>query len=548
MTRFPLFAGIALPLLLAAPSDAFEPGEIEAALAVARDVEADVLWLADDAREGRYPGSAGWLASQEYLIDQLEPFAVGLVPGEQGRAAFRQLFLDEGSWGDLVLTNIVAVIPGSDLADEYVVVGGHYDHLTPARCRNVGDDDLCNGANDNAAGTAATLAVARAIAALPAPPRRSIVIALWDDEEYGLDGSRHFVQEAPLVPLTDIAAYVNLDLLGANLAPSARRFSFAVGPETGGALLEQITADAVAAVGLDMRPLSQTFGQDRSDYTWFVAESVPFVFFGDSTNACYHSAADEIELVDFGKLAQQAEIAFRVVLALSESDERPTFVGATGLDRYADLVVLSDVLTSALADLEHISAEPGGCVQAGPGSCREDLVALEATARGWVDAGPGDYVSGAAIVAALGAIDVARFGLPCDATLLPEPDAGALLGAGAVLSLARWRRRRVRRARARSSSTSSTPSPQPPSVSRHGAVQFGSGVPGPSASILPSRSLSTSSSQAGSSRFDSGSRQPGSPPATRKSVSPSPSFSAPSSHAIAGAFSETSSASLQPGS
>lgn len=433
-------AGIAAPLLVALSPSALEPGDLEAAAAVARDVEGDVLWLADDAREGRYPGSAGWLATQEYLIDQLEPFAVGLVPGEEGRAAFRQVFLDAGRWGDLELANIVARIPGSDLADEYVIVGAHYDHLTPGRCQAFEGDDLCNGATDNAAGTAAALAVARAIAALPEPPRRSIVIALWDVEEYGLTGSRYFVDH-PLVPLEDVAAYVNLDLIGANLAPSTRRFSFAIGPETGGPLLEQITAEAIAAVGLDVRPLSQTFGQERSDYIWFLNQFIPFVYFGDSTNACYHTGADEIDLVDFGKLADQAEIAFRVVRSLAWSDERPTFVGATALDGYEDLVALADVLTAALADTEHVFDEPGGCPLAGPGSCREDLVALEAAARESVEAGPEDYTNGAAIYYALGAIDVARYGFPCDATLLPEPASAAAAGAAAVLGLAARRRR-----------------------------------------------------------------------------------------------------------
>jgi hypothetical protein len=353
------------------------------------------------------------------------------VPGEAGRAAFRQLFQDEARWGDLVLANIVGVIPGSDLADEYVVVGAHYDHLTPQRCRDVGDDDLCNGATDNAAGVAATLAVARAIAALPAPPRRSIVLALWDVEEYGLTGSLYFINH-PLVPLEDIVAYVNLDLIGANLVPSARNTSFAVGPETGGPLLEQMTADAIAAVGLDTRPLSQTFGQERSDYHWFVQQEVPFVYFGDSTNACYHSAADDLDLVDLGKLSKQSEIAFRLVRSLSESDERPVFVPATQLDSYQDLVSLSEVITNALDDLEHVFE-----------SHREDLIALEVQVREWVEAGPENYANGSAFVAALGAIEVATDGFPCDATLLPEPEAGPAAAAAVILWLGarRWRRR-----------------------------------------------------------------------------------------------------------
>lgn len=428
MTRTTSLAA-ALGLLFAAhAAAALEPGTLDAAVAIARDVRTDVLWLADDAREGRYPGSDGWLATQEYLIDQLEPIADGLMPGLTGRTAHRQLFLNAG-WGELVLSNVVAVIPGSDLSEEFVVVGAHYDHLTPQRCRDVGEDDLCNGANDNAAGVAAALAVARAVAALPAPPRRSIVIALWDGEEYGLIGSKHFVEQPP-VPLGDVAAYVNLDLLGANLAPSARRFSFAVGPESGGALLEQMTADAIAAVDLDTRPLSQVFGQDRSDYVWFLNTGIPIVFFGDSTNACYHGADDEIPLVDFRKLEDQAEIAFRLVLDLATSDERPPYTPVMRLDAYPDLVALSDVLTSTLQDLEHVAENR-----------REELIGLEAMARERVGLGPEAYQQGWAALAGLGAIDIARTAFPCDARLLPEPEA-APAAAALVLALLGARSRR----------------------------------------------------------------------------------------------------------
>jgi hypothetical protein len=436
--RSRVLAGLAaagLALAVTSPAAAFEPEDVEAAVAIARDVRADVEWLADDARAGRYPGSQGWLDTQDYLIDQLEPIAQGLVDAP-GSAAFLQHFLGSHEAFDpdeLVLANVVAMIPGGDLADEYVIVGGHYDHLMPERCRERDGDDLCNGAMDNAAGTAAVLAIARAIAALPAPPRRSIVFALWDAEEYGLVGSQHFVVSDPLVPLEDVAAYVNLDLLGSNLAPSARHMSFAVGAETGGALLQQMARDAIAEVDLDVRLLSQIFGQERSDYVWFREPgSVPFIYFSDSTNACYHTGNDEIELVDFGKLADEAEVAFRVVLALAEADERPSFVPPPPLtDAYEDLVVMADVLASVLPDLDLLD-EP----------YRQQLVNLEAQARQGVEAGPENYANLTAGVIALQAIQIAENGFACDPTLLPEPSAASFAALGALVALARARRRR----------------------------------------------------------------------------------------------------------
>jgi hypothetical protein len=68
---------------------------------------------------------------------------------------------------------------------------------------------------------------------------------------------------------------------------------------------------------------------------------VPIVFFSDATNGCYHSANDEVAIVDFAKLGARAEIGFRVVPALAESAERPSLRPLAALDTYDDLVVRS---------------------------------------------------------------------------------------------------------------------------------------------------------------------------------------------------------------
>ena len=156
-----------------------------------------------------------------YLLDVLRPIVVGAGPGA-GDAAFLQPF--EGG------TNVVAVIEGTDLADEYVMVGAHYDHVTSCEGFDPADT-ICNGATDNATGTAAVLEIARSIAR--APTWRSVIIALWDREEDGLLGARHYVAN-PLVPLGDTVAYINFDILGANILPGLRTTHFALGAETGG--------------------------------------------------------------------------------------------------------------------------------------------------------------------------------------------------------------------------------------------------------------------------------------------------------------------------
>lgn len=347
-----LFPALVVALIGLSPftrAGAFTPEEIETAARSAQPrINGLVKQLASDRVEGRNNDSPGSLLAQQYILAWLKRYTVGINGAASGDDAYKQPFVQDNKRG----TNLLGVIPGRELPDEYVIVGGHYDHLG-RRCESAGpaEDDICNGATDNAAGTAAVTSIARALRRLPTAPRRSIVIALWDAEEDGLAGSQYYV-EHPLVPLAQTVANVNIDLIGANLLPSVSDISFAVAPETGGELLRSLTAAAIAPSWLRTQMVSYVFGQDRSDYKNFADHQIPTVFFGDSTGACYHTTGDELRQVDWKKLRAQSQIAFRLTVALSESDTRPTFVPLTSvLATYDDAVAVHRVLTQGLTDI-----------------------------------------------------------------------------------------------------------------------------------------------------------------------------------------------------
>jgi hypothetical protein len=190
-------------------------------------------------------------------------------------------------------------------------------------------DRICNGATDDAAGVAAVLSIAQAIADQPTRPRRSVIFALWDEEEDGLLGSQYFVFSHPLVPLDKITAYVNFDIQGANLLPSLRTTTFAVGAESGGSPLQNIVRAAAGRGALDTAILSTIFGQGRSDHATFQGAGVPSVFFTDATGPCYHTAQDEIGVVDFGKLDQQISTALDVTRQLAQTSTPPVYAFGT---------------------------------------------------------------------------------------------------------------------------------------------------------------------------------------------------------------------------
>jgi Peptidase family M28 len=348
-----LFAFVLVLLLGATLAAAPTLDEIDAgARRAGKGLKGLVRRLASNKLEGRNNDTQGSLLAQQFIVKKLMKIGDGLAPGS-GSLAYLQPFTRNNDTG----ANLLAVIPGRELPDEYVMVGAHYDHLG-TNCETTPsdpDDEICNGATDNASGTAVVLAVGKALAKLKEPPRRSVILALWDAEEDGLEGSAHYAAD-PLVPLEQTIAYVNLDIQGAVLTPSLQNYTIAVGSETGGAVLRGIVEAAVATQTLDYAFFSYAFGQDRSDYANFgnATARVPTVFFGDSTGACYHTTGDELSQVDFRKLAQQSAVAFRTVLALAEADEAPTYVEpGSPLVSYDDAVALRDVIARGIpADLD----------------------------------------------------------------------------------------------------------------------------------------------------------------------------------------------------
>jgi len=313
----------------------------------------DIGRLSSDATAGRNNGTAGSAAARQYLTEELQPL------GSVQTQAF--------SGG----TNVVATIPGTDLADEYVVVGAHYDHLGSSCQSKKSGDTICNGATDNAAGVAAALAIARSIGAKHT--RRSVVIGLWDGEEDGLVGSRWYVDH-PLVPLADTVGYVNFDIQGANLSPSLRDKSFAIGSESGGAGLQQIVRDAIDPSTLQTEPLSTIFGQGRSDHVSFLARQIPTVFFSDATGPCYHTNADEMPIVDFDKLNRETAIALQVTRSLANSSSPPAFVSGTPLATYSDAEGLQRTVDLLWQDRDRFSAAD----QATISDARDDLAGIVA--------------------------------------------------------------------------------------------------------------------------------------------------------------------------
>jgi hypothetical protein len=356
-------------LLLAACSS--DDGEPQAATTTTVEetpgYQAVVEALTADDLQGRDNLTPGSVMAQDLLIEELGDIAQPLAEGATGPDAYRYDF-PEG-------TNVLGLIPGGDRADEFVILGAHYDHLG-TECPSVAaGDDVCNGAGDNAAGVAAVLEVGRALAADDEPPSRSVILAFWDAEEDGLLGSAAYVAD-PEVPLEQTIAYLNWDIQGTDLTPSVADVTVMVGAETGGPELVEAAQAATEASSLQTLSLSLLFGQGRSDHATFAAAGVPTVFFTDANAGCYHTAQDDVDVVDFDKLGQQVLMAEALTRDLASTDAVPSFVPDTPAATYEDAESMLEVVRQGQGDFDLL---PG---------YEDDGQQLLADLQAMVDAGP----------------------------------------------------------------------------------------------------------------------------------------------------------------
>ena len=170
--------------------------------------------------------------------------------------------------------NVVARLPGSDakLKDEYVVYDAHWDHFGIGA--KVKGDSIYNGAVDNASGTGALLALARAFKAMPTPPKRSILFLAVTGEEQGLIGSQYY-SVMPLYPLARTLADINID--GLNVAGRTRDVTV-IG--IGASELDDYIRDAAAGQNRVLRPDPEPEKgyYYRSDHFNFAKQGVPALY------------------------------------------------------------------------------------------------------------------------------------------------------------------------------------------------------------------------------------------------------------------------------
>jgi Zn-dependent M28 family amino/carboxypeptidase len=168
--------------------------------------------------------------------------------------------------------NIMARIPGAERPDETILYGAHWDAY--GRATPVGDDDIYNGAVDNATGVAAMIELARMFKAGP-PPERSVVFAAWTAEEAGLLGAEYYAAN-PVWPLETTVANINMDSFLPGTEVSPQIVVMGPGKSQTDAWLERRASEQGRVLIAD--PAPQAGGFYRSDHFPLARRGVPALF------------------------------------------------------------------------------------------------------------------------------------------------------------------------------------------------------------------------------------------------------------------------------
>jgi Zn-dependent M28 family amino/carboxypeptidase len=226
--------------------------------------------------------------------------------------------------------NIIGIVEGSDpvLKKECIVYLAHYDHL------GVGENgDVYNGADDNASGCVGLLEVAKAFMKLDKKPKRSVLFAWVTGEEIGLLGSQYYSLH-PVFPLDKTVTCINLDMIG-RVKADGDTAKFIRGEKnlidrggiyvlSGKRSAELDSINSKICKEMHLKPdgsMSESY-ISRSDYYHFHRNGIPILGYSTGIHADYHRVTDEIGKIDFPKMRNVTELAFRVGLEVANKKER----------------------------------------------------------------------------------------------------------------------------------------------------------------------------------------------------------------------------------
>ena len=237
--------------------------------------------LSSDKYEGRKTGEKGNDSARAYIIREFKKLNTSGLHGD-----FEQKFRFKNENTSFNAVNILAEIKGTVNPEQYIVISAHYDHL------GIIDGKIYNGADDDASGVSALISFAEHFS--KNPPRHSVILAAFDAEEIGLNGSKYFLTQ---MDTKKIILNMNMDMI----SRSTTNELYAVGGRYNSKLKAILdNYETVSTLKLRQGHDGTDGKQDwtmASDHGPFHLAKIPFIYFGNEDHDSYHKPSDDFEAI-----------------------------------------------------------------------------------------------------------------------------------------------------------------------------------------------------------------------------------------------------------
>ncbi|WP_242203870.1 M28 family peptidase [Aestuariivivens insulae] len=240
--------------------------------------------LSSDAFEGRRTGTKGAIKTKKYIINVFTKLGVKPL-----RKTYEQPFMFSKQKKEYHGVNVLGVIKGTVKPDKYIVISAHYDH------EGIKNGKIYNGADDNASGVGALFSIAEYLK--NNPPKHSVILAAFDGEELGLQGSKYFVDHT-VVPFKSILLNINMDMI----SRSDKKELYVVGAKS-----HPIFKPVFSNYKNSCKDIKLLIGHDgyddkenwiySSDHASFYKKGIPFLYFGVEDHEDYHEPTDDFEKI-----------------------------------------------------------------------------------------------------------------------------------------------------------------------------------------------------------------------------------------------------------
>lgn len=303
-------------------------------------LQKDVIFLASDELGGRAIGTEGEVEAADYLAKEFKK--IGLLP--KGTDGFFQPFTVSkpsnpheeaviGTAGEGVTgRNVIGFLDKK--ADKTIVLGAHFDHLGLGGSGSLhrGDSAIHNGADDNASGTAALLALAKILK--HEELSSNVLFIAFSGEENGLWGSNYFVKN-PTIDLASVNYMINMDMVGRlNEEKSLAVYGIGTSPSFP-SILDPINSDSLKIVTTES-------GVGPSDHTSFYLQDLPVLHFFTGQHEDYHKPSDDSDKINYEGLVKVVRYISRVIYQLDsepklaftktkDSSDSPRFTVSMGV-------------------------------------------------------------------------------------------------------------------------------------------------------------------------------------------------------------------------